>query len=113
MQLKFLGANRQVTGSRYFLEAGGLRIMIDCGLFQERSFLKRNWQQPPIDPKRLDYLLLTHAHLDHCGLIPRLVKAGFSSPIYTTEPSVDLAKIIMIDSGRIQTEDAKYKLKRH
>ncbi len=113
MQLKFLGANRQVTGSRYFLEAGGLRIMIDCGLFQERPFLKRNWQQPPIDPKHIDCLLLTHAHLDHCGLIPRLVKAGFNSPIYTTEPSVDLAEIIMIDSGRIQAEDAKYKLKRH
>ena len=113
MQLQFLGANRQVTGSRYVLDAGGLRIMIDCGMFQERRHLGRNWEDPPIDPRSIDWLLLTHAHLDHCGLIPRLVAQGFDSPILTVEPSVDLAKIIMLDAGRIQEEDAAYKKKRH
>ncbi len=113
MKLHFLGANRQVTGSRYLLEAGGLRIMIDCGMFQERKFLGRNWEPPPVDLKTVDCLLLTHAHLDHCGLIPKMVKRGFSAPIVTVNPSADLAEIIMLDSARIQEEDAKYKKKRH
>ena len=75
-QLQFLGANRQVTGSRYLLRAGGLKIMIDCGMFQERAFRSRNWDLSPIDPGEIDVLLVTHAHLDHCGLIPKLVKEG-------------------------------------
>ena len=113
MKLHFLGANRQVTGSRYLLEAAGLRIMIDCGMFQERKFQHRNYEPPPVDPKSIDFLLLTHAHLDHCGLVPRLVKNGFNSPIITVDPSADLAEIIMLDSAKIQQEDAKYKQKRH
>lgn len=113
MKLHFLGANRQVTGSRYLLEAAGLRIMIDCGMFQERFVLERNWETSPIPPGSIDCMLLTHAHLDHVGLVPRLVAAGFDKPIYTTEPTVDLAAIIMRDSARIQEEDAAYKRKRH
>jgi len=113
MRLKFLGANRQVTGSRYLLDAGGLRLVIDCGLFQERPYLSRNWEVPPFEPASIDYLLLTHAHLDHTGLVPRLVKLGFNGSIVTTEPSVDLAKIVMSDSAHIQEEDAAYKRKRH
>jgi len=113
LKLHFLGANRQVTGSRYLLEAAGKRIMIDCGMFQERKFLNRNYEQPPFDLKSIDYLLLTHAHLDHCGLIPRMVRLGFYSPIITTDPSADLAEIIMLDSAKIQEEDARYKRKRH
>ena len=113
MRLQFLGANRQVTGSRYLLEAGGLRIMIDCGMFQERAFLGRNWAPPPISPDSIDYVLLTHAHLDHCGLLPRLVAQGYGGPIITVEPTVKLAEIIMLDSAKIQKEDVAYKKKRH
>ncbi|MAE63343.1 MAG: MBL fold hydrolase [Phycisphaeraceae bacterium] len=113
MRLHFLGASRQVTGSRYLLEAGGLKIMVDCGMFQEREFLARNWDAPPVDPSEVDVLLLTHGHLDHCGLIPRLVASGYEGPIITSAPSVDLAKIIMLDAARIQEEDAEYKRKRH
>lgn len=113
MKIHFLGANRQVTGSRYCLEAGGKRVMIDCGMFQERQFLSRNWEDSPIPPNQLDALVLTHAHLDHCGLIPRLVAHGFGSMIYSTRPTVDLAELIMRDSAKIQEEDAAYKKKRH
>ncbi|MEX0775872.1 MAG: MBL fold metallo-hydrolase [Phycisphaeraceae bacterium] len=113
MKLHFLGANRQVTGSRYVLEAAGKRFMIDCGMFQERPFRDRNWAPCPIEPRSLDALLLTHAHLDHCGLIPRLARDGFDGPIYTTAPSVDLARIIMEDSARIQQEDVQFKRRRH
>ncbi len=119
MKITFLGANRQVTGSSYLLEIPGLkdrrspfRIMVDHGMFQERKFLGRNWEDCPVPAKSIDVLLLTHAHLDHCGRIPRLVEEGFRGPIITTEPSVDLARIVMTDSGRIQEEDAKYKAKR-
>lgn len=113
MRLQFLGANRQVTGSCYVLDVAGLRIMIDCGLFQERRFQARNWAESPVPASSIDYLLLTHAHLDHCGLIPRLVSQGFDRPIITVEPSVRLAEIIMLDAGRIQEEDASYKKRRH
>ena len=113
MKLRFLGANRQVTGSSYLLEVGGLNLLIDCGLFQERDYLSRNWDRFLYDPKKVDALLLTHAHLDHCGLIPKLVDQGFSGPVFATEPSVELAEIVMLDSGHIHEEDAKYKLKRH
>lgn len=113
MRLHFLGANRQVTGSRYVLEAGGLRIMIDCGLVQERQYVWRNWAAPVIDPKSIDWLILTHAHLDHTGLVPRLVCQGYDGPILATEPTADIARIIMLDSAHIQEEDAKYKIKRH
>lgn len=113
LRLHFLGANRQVTGSCYLLEAAGLRIMIDCGMFQERSYLNRNWEDCPIPPASIDYLLLTHAHLDHVGLIPRLVAQGFQSPILTVEPGVELARIILLDAGKIQEEDAAYKKRRH
>lgn len=113
MKLTFLGANRQVTGSRYCLEAGGSKILIDCGLFQEREFLARNWEPCPTPASELDAVLLTHAHLDHCGLLPRLVREGFHGPIYSTRPSVALAEVVLRDSARIQSEDAAFKKKRH
>lgn len=113
MKLTFLGANRQVTGSRHFLEAGGLRILIDSGLFQERSYEDRNWQPCPVDPKSIDLLLLTHAHLDHCGLLPKLVREGFRGSIYATPTTIELAEIVMNDSARINEEDAIRKAERH
>lgn len=113
MKLQFLGANRQVTGSRYILRAGGKNIMIDCGLFQERKFVSRNWEQSPIPPNKVDVLLLTHAHLDHCGLIPKFVREGFKGNIFATAPTIDLARIVLEDSAKIQVEDAEYKKRRH
>ncbi|MCL4206858.1 MAG: MBL fold metallo-hydrolase [Pirellulaceae bacterium] len=113
MKLTFLGANRQVTGSRYCVEANGSSVMIDCGMAQERAFLARNWESCPIDPLKLDALLLTHVHIDHCGLIPKLVAEGFRSPIVCTHPTVDLADVVLHDSARIQMEDAEYKQRRH
>ncbi len=113
MKIQFLGANRQVTGSRYLLEGGGLKLLIDCGLFQERAFLERNWNPSPVDPASVDFLLLTHAHLDHCGLIPKFVREGFSNPIYCTSPTIDLTHLVLEDSAKIQEEDAAYKKRRH
>jgi len=78
MKIKFLGATRQVTGSSYFLDAGGVKILVDCGLFQERDYSYRNWEAFPVPPNQIHYLLLTHVHLDHSGLIPKLVKEGFA-----------------------------------
>lgn len=113
MKLHFLGANRQVTGSRYCLETADSKIMIDCGMFQEREFLSRNWEPNTIAPLECDAMLLTHAHLDHCGLIPKLVANGFHAPILCTRPTVELTEIILRDSAKIQREDAEYKRKRH
>ena len=113
VKLHFLGANRQVTGSRYCLEVAGTTVMIDCGLFQERPYEDRNWDKCPIDPAQIDALLLTHVHIDHSGWIPRLVKDGFHAPIYATPPSVDMAEVMLEDSAKIHEEDAAYKAKRH
>ena len=113
MKLTFLGANRQVTGSRYCLHVGDHKVMIDCGLFQEREFTNRNWERCPIGPGEFDAMLLTHAHIDHSGLIPRFVAEGFDQPIYATRPTVELAEIMLLDAADIQEEDARYKAKRH
>ena len=113
MKIKFLGAAGQVTGSCYFLEAGGLKILVDCGLFQERDFAYRNWNHFPIPPGQIDYILLTHVHLDHSGLIPKLVQEGFSGDILTTPASKEMFPIVLLDSARIQEEDAAFKKRRH
>lgn len=113
MKIRFLGATRQVTGSRTLVEAAGLKILVDCGLYQERAYLGRNWDPFPVPPEEIDAVLLTHAHLDHCGYIPRLVKEGYANSILTTRPSVELAEIVLLDTAHIQEEDSAYKLKRH
>ena len=113
MKLQFLGADRQVTGSRHYLEAGDTKILVDCGMFQERQYLDRNWEPSPVPPKEINALVLTHAHLDHCGLIPRLVHEGFRGPILTTPASADLAELILRDAAEIQMEDVAFKQKRH
>jgi len=113
MKLQFFGAARQVTGSCYLLEAGALRILIDCGMYQERDVLSRNWDPFPFAPDSIDAMIVTHAHLDHVGLIPKLVKDGFDSDIFLTPPSGELAKIVLEDAAHIQEEDAAFKRKRH
>jgi len=115
MQLKltFLGAAQNVTGSRYLLDTGSTRILVDCGLFQEREFRSRNWEPFTIPPRSIDALLLTHAHLDHCGLLPKLVREGFQGSIYCTHATSEIAKIMLLDAGRLQQEDAEFKGRRH
>ncbi|MGA2783080.1 MAG: MBL fold metallo-hydrolase [Candidatus Bathyarchaeia archaeon] len=113
MKIRFLGATRQVTGSSYFLDAGGLKILVDCGLFQERDYSYRNWKEFPVPPDQINYLLLTHVHLDHSGLIPKLVREGFAGDILLTSPSKEMFPIVILDSARIQEEDATYKKRRH
>ena len=113
MKLQFLGATRQVTGSQYYVEADGTRLLVDCGMFQEREYLGRNWEPSPVPPAKIDAVLLTHAHLDHCGLAPKLVREGFRGPIIATAATTELAALVLRDSAEIQAEDAAYKQKRH
>ena len=113
ISLSFLGAAENVTGSRYMLEANGRRVLIDCGLYQEWHLKERNWDSLPCPPAEIDAVLLTHAHLDHCGWLPRLVSGGFKGPVYATSATAEIAGIIMLDSAHIQEEDAAYKQKRH
>jgi metallo-beta-lactamase family protein len=111
--LKFLGAARNVTGSRYLLEADGTRLLVDCGLYQEREFQARNWDPFPVPAGSVSALLVTHAHLDHCGLVPRLCRQGFRGPIYCTGATAEIARFILEDSARLQEEDARLKQERH
>ncbi len=111
--LHFLGAARNVTGSRHMLEVDGTRVLVDCGLYQERQFRDRNWDPFPVPPSSINAVLLTHAHLDHCGFIPKLAKEGFHGKIFCTDATAEIAKIILLDSAHIQEEDAAYKAKRH
>lgn len=113
VKLRFLGAAGNVTGSRYLLEANGVRLLIDCGLYQERDFKKRNWEPFSIPPDTIDALLLTHAHVDHAGLIPKLVKDGFKGKIYCTTATSEIAQIALLDSAHLQEEDAAFKKRRH
>ena len=113
MKIKFLGATHQVTGSSYLLENAEVKILIDCGMFQERDYSHRNWEAFPVPPDQIQYLLLTHVHQDHSGLIPKLVKEGFQGDILLTAASKELFPIVILDSARIQKEDAAFKKNRN
>lgn len=107
--LQFLGASGTVTGSKYLLDAGGRRILVDCGLFQGGSALRqKNWEPFPADPKSLDAVLLTHAHIDHTGFLPRLVAQGYTGPVYCSAPTKALLGILLPDAGRLQEEESLY-----
>ncbi|MGQ9632537.1 MAG: MBL fold metallo-hydrolase RNA specificity domain-containing protein [bacterium] len=112
-KLSFLGAAQNVTGSRYLLETDGLRLLVDCGLYQERELKERNWDPFPVPPNTIDAVLLTHAHLDHCGLLPKLVREGFRGKIYCTAATSEISQIVLLDSAELQEEDAELKRRRH
>jgi metallo-beta-lactamase family protein len=107
--LRFLGATGTVTGSRFLLETPRARVLIDCGLFQGLKPLRlRNWSPFPIEPSTIDAVVLTHAHLDHCGYLPALARNGFRGPVLATAGTLALARIVLPDSAHIQEEDARY-----
>ena len=117
-KLTFLGAAGCVTGSKYLVEAAGKKLLVDCGLFQGTDDLKeRNWNPLPVDPKTIDYLVLTHAHLDHTGWLPVLVRDGYNKTIYANPATIELTEILLKDSGHLQeeeTQDAqKHKWSKH
>jgi metallo-beta-lactamase family protein len=114
--IQFLGAAGTVTGSKHLINTTndssgkqGFHVLIDCGLFQgQKEWRERNWQDIPMPAREIDAVILTHAHLDHCGWIPRLVKEGFRGPIYATQPTIDLCSVVLPDSGHLQEEDAAF-----
>lgn len=109
MKLTFLGAAGTVTGSKYLIETGNKRYLVDCGLFQGLKPLRlRNWERLPFEPNSLDAVLLTHAHLDHSGYLPLLVKDGFRGPIWCSSSTADLSEILLPDSGFLQEKDAEF-----
>ena len=118
--IQFLGAAGTVTGSKHLINTSfdgdgkkGMQVLVDCGLFQgQKEWRERNWQDTPVPAHEIDAVILTHAHLDHCGWIPRLVKEGFRGKIYATAPTIDLCGIILPDSGHLQEEDADFYNKR-
>jgi metallo-beta-lactamase family protein len=117
--IQFLGAAGTVTGSKHLIKTydssgkPGFQILIDCGLFQgQKEWRERNWQDTPVPAREINAVVLTHAHLDHCGWIPRLVKEGFHGPIYATQPTIDLCSVVLPDSGHLQEEDAEFYNKR-
>ena len=109
MELTFLGATGTVTGSKYLLKSGTKRILIDCGLFQGLKQLRlKNWAKLPINPREIDAVVLTHAHIDHSGYLPLLVRQGFKGRVYCTEATRDLCEILLPDSAHLQEEEAEY-----
>ena len=114
--IQFLGAAGTVTGSKHLINTTydssgkqGIQVLIDCGLFQgQKEWRERNWQDTPVPAREIDAVILTHAHLDHCGWIPRLVQEGFRGPIYATQATIDLCSVVLPDSGHLQEEDAAF-----
>jgi metallo-beta-lactamase family protein len=109
VKVKFLGGTGSVTGSRYLLDIGDFRLLFDCGLFQGLKELRlRNWEVCPVDPATIHAVVISHAHIDHTGYLPKLVKEGFNGPVYCTQPTADLMELMLLDSAKLQEEEAAY-----
>lgn len=109
VRVKFLGASGTVTGSRFLLEVGGFRLLFDCGLFQGLKELRlRNWDEFPVNAASINAVIISHAHIDHTGYLPKLVKEGFKGPVYCTHPTADLMELMLLDSAKLQEEEAAY-----
>lgn len=109
LTLTSLGGAGTVTGSKHLLDYENGRLMVDCGLFQgPRELRELNWKRFPVDPRSIGEIVLTHAHLDHCGYLPRLVREGFAGPIYATRATFDVARLVLLDSAHLQEKDAEY-----
>ena len=109
-QLQFLGAARTVTGSKFLVTTPDATVLVDAGVYQgPRELRERNWEDLPVRPGDIDAVVLTHAHIDHCGYVPRLVKQGFTGTVYATHRTVDLARIVLPDSGHLNEEEAAYR----
>jgi metallo-beta-lactamase family protein len=109
VRVRFLGGAGSVTGSRYLITAGDFRFMLDCGLFQGLKPLRlRNWEAFPVDITTINAVVISHAHIDHTGYLPKLVREGFNGPIYCTAPTADLMEIMLLDSAKLQEEEAEY-----
>jgi metallo-beta-lactamase family protein len=113
VKVKFLGAAGSVTGSRYLITAGEFRFLFDCGLFQGLKELRlRNWDEFPIDPSEIDAVVLSHAHIDHCGYLPKLVKEGFKGPVFCTSATAELLEIMLMDSAKLQEEEVDFAIRK-
>lgn len=109
MKIQFLGATRTVTGSRFLVEQNNFRVLVDCGLFQgQREWKQRNWSDFPVAPASVDCVVLTHAHIDHAGYLPRFIRLGFRGPVYCTPATAELLSLMLPDSGHLQEEDAEW-----
>ncbi|QQS41591.1 MAG: MBL fold metallo-hydrolase [Acidobacteriota bacterium] len=109
-KISFFGGVGTVTGSKYLVESKGKQVLVDCGLFQGlRELREKNWEPLPFDPASLDAVIITHAHIDHTGFLPRIVKLGFNGPVFTSRGTNDLIKILLPDSARLQEEEAEYR----
>ena len=112
-KITFLGAAGAVTGSKYLVEAGGKCLLVDCGLFQgARDLRQKNWDRLPVDPASIDWIILTHAHIDHTGYLPRIVSDGFRGPIFANAATHQLCNLLLLDSAHLQEEDAKFAAKK-
>jgi metallo-beta-lactamase family protein len=108
--LTFWGGVGTVTGSKYLVESGGSRVLVDCGLFQGlRELRERNWEEPPFDARSLDAIVITHAHIDHTGYLPRVVAQGFAGPVFCSRGTADLIKLLLPDAAHLQEEEADYR----
>jgi metallo-beta-lactamase family protein len=113
VRVKFYGGAKSVTGSKYLLQIGHKRILVDCGLFQGLKELRlRNWDDPLFNPAEIDAVVLTHAHIDHSGYLPRLFKLGYNGPVFCTTPTADLLEIMLMDAAKLQEEEANYAKKK-
>ena len=109
-KITFYGGVGTVTGSKYLLESNNKRVLVDCGLFQGlRELREKNWEDLPFDVRELDAIIITHAHIDHTGFLPRVVKLGYQGEIITSRATADLMKILLPDSARLQEEEADYR----